>query len=107
MLLVEPLGALAALLLLIAMIRHFAPRVLPDKITSQDKSRFPDYLPLPRKRCRGVLAKDSWLELKPQPLPVDAFRSYRGRCPSWVRTEIRGRELLPAGRRMSIWRTRV
>jgi MFS family permease len=139
MLLVEPLGALAALLLLIAMVRHFAPSVLPDskrtpaageiwnafvmfeedggegkdrpvlvlssaggqasilKITSQDKSRFPDYLPLPRNRCRAVLAKDSWLELKPLPLATESFRSYRGRCPSWVLTEVRRRELLPAG----------
>ena len=36
------------------------------KITSQDKSRFADYLLLPRNRCRGVLAKDSWLELEPR-----------------------------------------
>jgi len=139
MLLIEPLGALAVLLLLIAILRHFAPGVLPDsdrtpaageiwnafvtyeeddsegkdrpvlvlsggsgqatilKITSQDKSRFPDYLPLPRNRCRGVLAKDSWLELKPLPLAAESFRSYRGRCPSWVLAEVRRRELLPAG----------
>jgi hypothetical protein len=141
MLLVEPLGALAALLLLIAVLRHFAPGVLPDsdrtpaageiwnafvtyeeddsegkdrpvlvlsggtilKITSQDKSQFPDYLPLPRNRCRGVLAKDSWLELKPLPLAPDAFRSYRGRCPGWVMAELRRRGLVPAGR-LRTWR---
>lgn len=138
MLLVEPLGALAAILLLIAVLRHLVPGVLPDsdrspatgeiwnafvtyeeddsegkdrpvlvlsggeqttilKITSQDKTRFPDYLPLPRKRCRAVLAKDSWLDLKPTPLAAESFRSYRGRCPSWVMTEVRRRELVPAG----------
>jgi hypothetical protein len=138
MLLVEPLGLLAAILLVVALVRHFAPDVLRVrerapaageiwnafvtfedddsvgkdrpvlvlgggdtvsvlKITSQDKGHLPGYLPLPRNRVRGVLVKDSWLELKPVQVPVDEFRSYRGACPSWLLTELRGRELMPAG----------
>ncbi|GAA2571436.1 hypothetical protein GCM10010435_52180 [Winogradskya consettensis] len=138
MLLVEPLGALAILLLAIAVVRHLAPALLPDsrrrptageiwnafvtfdgddegkdrpvlvlrgggdqatilKITSQDKSRFADYLPLPRNRCRAILTKDSWLALNPMPLPAESFRSYRGRCPAWILAEVRRRDLLPAG----------
>ncbi|SDT66746.1 hypothetical protein [Actinoplanes derwentensis] len=140
MLLVEPLGALAAILLLIAALRHFAPGTLPRadsartpaageiwnafvtyeddssegkdrpvlvlsgghsgqatilRITSQDKTRFPDYLPLPHSRCRPVLTKDSWLNLKPVPLAADAFRSYRGRSPAWLTTELAKHDLLP------------
>jgi hypothetical protein len=67
------------------------------KITSQDKGHLRGYLALPRNRVCGVLAKDSWLELKPVPVPADAFRSYRGTAPSWLRNELRGRELMPAG----------
>jgi hypothetical protein len=151
MLLAEPLGALALLLLVIAMVRHFAPALLPDsrrtpmageiwnafvtfdggddgkdrpvlvlrggddqatilKITSQDKSRFAGYLPLPRNRCRSVLTKDSWLELNPMPLSAESFRSYRGRCPAWVVAEVRRRDLLPAGfgaSRVRSWLTAV
>lgn len=156
MLLVEPLGVLAAVLLLIAMVRDFSSvevlgrwwgsgpqrwrrntpktgevwnafvgfeedqsegkdrpvlvlnggdgQVTALKITSQDKSRFPDYLSLPRRRCRAVLTKDSWLELRPVELPAGAFRSYRGRCPSWVMAEIRDRGLLTGDLRT--WRLR-
>ncbi|WP_433795998.1 type II toxin-antitoxin system PemK/MazF family toxin [Actinoplanes sp. CA-252034] len=137
MLLVEPLGLLAAILLAVALVRHFAPDVLPVrervprageiwnafvtfenddslgkdrpvlvvsagetvsvlKITSQDKGHLPGYLPLPRNRVRGVLVKDSWLELKPVTVPPADFRSYRGSCPSWLRDDLRGRELMAA-----------
>lgn len=50
------------------------------KITSQDKSRFDHYLHLPLSEWRGVLAKDSWLDLNAMSLPVENFRSYRGKC---------------------------
>lgn len=137
MLLVEPLGALAAILLAVAIVRHFAPGVLPDterapaageiwnafvtfaeddsvgkdrpvlvlstggaltvlKITSQDKTGSPGHLALPRNRTRGVLAKDSWLDLRPVSLAADSFRSYRGAGPSWLLADLRRRELLPA-----------
>ncbi|MEU4158661.1 hypothetical protein [Actinoplanes sp. NPDC026670] len=138
MLLVEPLGVLAAILLAVAAVRHFAPAVLPSterapaageiwnafvtfdddrstgkdrpvlvlsgggtvtvlKITSQDKTGSPRHLPLPRSRSRGVLTKDSWLELRPVALSAGAFRSYRGPGPSWLLADLRRRELLAAG----------
>lgn len=50
------------------------------KITSQDKSRFDNYLHLPHARWRKVLTKDSWLDLATTDLPLRNFRSLRGRC---------------------------
>ncbi|GAB3871085.1 hypothetical protein ACFPIJ_57565 [Dactylosporangium cerinum] len=64
------------------------------KITSQDKSRFDGYLPLPLERCQGVLSKESWLELQPTRVPLEAFRSYRGLCPPWIWAELRTRRLI-------------
>jgi len=66
------------------------------KITSQDKSRFDDYLPVPLTRSRGVLSKDSWLELRTTRVPLELFRSYRGLCPPWVWDEVRSRGLAVA-----------
>jgi len=63
------------------------------KITSQDKSRFDDYLALPLARSQGVLSKDSWLELRPTRVPLELFRSYRGPCPQWVWSEVGARGL--------------
>ena len=63
------------------------------KITSQDKSRFDDYLSLPVDRSRGVLSKDSWVELRPTRVPLDLFRSYRGPCPPWVWAAVGARGL--------------
>ena len=63
------------------------------KITSQDKSRFDDYLFLPLARSRAVLSKDSWLELRPTRVPREQFRSYRGPCPRWVWDEVGARGL--------------
>ncbi|GAA3254288.1 hypothetical protein ACFO1B_51300 [Dactylosporangium siamense] len=64
------------------------------RITSQDKSRFDGYLPLPLERCRGVLTKESWLELKPTSVPLEEFRSYRGLCPPWIWADLRSRGLI-------------
>lgn len=66
------------------------------KITSQDKSRSGDHLPLPLERCRGVLTKESWLELRPTRVPLEEFRSYRGLCPTWIWAELRTRGLIAA-----------
>jgi hypothetical protein len=66
------------------------------KITSQDKSRFDGYLPLPLERCRGVLSKESWLELEPTRVPLEEFRSYRGLCPPWIWADLRTRGLIAA-----------
>jgi hypothetical protein len=66
------------------------------KITSQDKSRFDGYLRLPLERCRGVLTKESWLQLRPTRVPLEEFRSYRGLCPTWVWAEVRARGLATA-----------
>ncbi|MEV4131466.1 hypothetical protein AB0J72_04805 [Dactylosporangium sp. NPDC049742] len=66
------------------------------KITSQDKSRLDDYLPLPLERCRGVLSKESWLELRPTRVPLEEFRGYRGLCPPWIWAELRTRGLITA-----------
>lgn len=64
------------------------------KITSQDKSRFGGYLPLPLERCRGVLTKESWLDLRPTRVPLEEFRRYRGLCPPWIWAELRTRGLI-------------
>lgn len=64
------------------------------KITSQDKSRSDDYLPLPLERCHGVLSKESWLELRPTRVPLADFRSYRGLCPTWIWADLRTRGLI-------------
>jgi len=66
------------------------------KITSQDKSRFDDYLAMPLTRSRGVLSKDSWLELRTTRVPLELFRSYRGLCPRWVWAEVQARGLAGA-----------
>lgn len=66
------------------------------KITSQDKSRLDEFLPLPLERCHGVLTKDSWLELRPTRVPLEEFRSYRGLCPPWIWAELRTRGLVTA-----------
>jgi hypothetical protein len=49
------------------------------KITSQDKSRYPEqYLFLPYPKWRRVLDKNSWLELHPIPLDYHRFHNLRG-----------------------------
>lgn len=65
--------------------------ILP--ITSQDKSRFDNYLFLPVTKWRGVLAKDSWLELKTVPLSYSYFRTLRGRCRSDVWRDVNSHSL--------------
>ncbi len=64
------------------------------KITSQDHSRSDDHLHLPLDRCRGVLTKESWLELHPTRVPLADFRSYRGLCPTWIWADLRARGLI-------------
>ncbi|MEV0133455.1 hypothetical protein AB0H83_33945 [Dactylosporangium sp. NPDC050688] len=64
------------------------------KITSQDRSSSDEYLPLPLERCRGVLSKESWLQLRPTRVPLEEFRSYRGLCPPWIWAELRTRGLI-------------
>jgi hypothetical protein len=49
------------------------------KITSQDKSRYPEhYLFLPHPKWRQVLDKNSWLELRPVTLDYHRFHNLRG-----------------------------
>lgn len=64
------------------------------KITSQDKSHSEDHLRLPLERCRGVLSKESWLELRPTKVPLAEFRSYGGLCPTWIWADLRTRGLI-------------
>ncbi|OLB73620.1 MAG: hypothetical protein AUI14_25675 [Actinobacteria bacterium 13_2_20CM_2_71_6] len=77
----------------VLVLENHGDRIDVMKITSQDKSRFDNYLFLPYRKWHRVLAKDSWLELKVTELPTENFRSYRGECLRDVWREVRGAEL--------------